>query len=173
MQALDTARLQLPPLQPDDSAVYCALYCSADVMRHIGTALDADAAPRSFARALRYNAESPWQRRFWSMRERDGDATVGLLALSRVDDDAAAAEIGAMLLPAYQARGYAAEAITRLVAHAFADPAIEQLITRHVAANPLAMGLMRKLGFGLEQSGDACLWRLQRAAGQGEPPPHL
>lgn len=165
--ALDTARLQLPPLACRDLALYCALYRSPEVMQHIAAPLGAAAAGRSFDRALRYNTETPWRRRFWSICQRADDRPVGLLALSQVEGPVPhagpTAEIGAMLLPEFQAQGYAAEAITRLIAHAFGDDAIEQLITRHVAANPLATGLMRKLGFTLEQSGDACLWRLRRA----------
>ena len=77
------------------------------------------------------------------------------------------AEVGAIILPAWHSRGYAAEAIALLAEYAFALPSCTRLHTRHAATNAAAIGLMEKLGFALVAT-DAepplgFRWELQRA----------
>jgi RimJ/RimL family protein N-acetyltransferase len=71
-------------------------------------------------------------------------ADVGLLGLL---GDGAEAEVGALVVADRQGHGYAAEAITALARHAFADLGVRRLHTRHAPANAAAAGLMRKCGF--------------------------
>jgi RimJ/RimL family protein N-acetyltransferase len=173
MPELATPRLRLRPLAGTDAALYCALYGDPDVMRHIGPALDQTSATRSLQRALQLNAEPAMRRRFWVIQPCQAPMPVGLLALSRVEARAGGrigaveAEIGAMLLPAAQRQGYAAEAIAALIPYAFGPQiGFECLFTRHRSDNALARGLMRKLGFRLAEHADAadsqCLWQLER-----------
>lgn len=143
------------PLAPGDQALYCGLYTDTELMRHIGAPLTAVAARRAFDASCRHNAAAGTHES-WVMVERAGARDIGLIVLIQEGD---AAEIGAMLLGDAHNRGYAAEAITALVDLAFEETALDRLWTRHSRDNDAAHGLMRKLGFSVEDSTDA--WALR------------
>lgn len=170
---LRSARLAIAPLVADDLGHYLSLYTDADTMAWIGAPLSRAAAERSFAAALSGNARVPSRRRTWTLTDTVTGARVGLLALMRDVPDLAAdaAEVGAIIAPPQQARGYAAEAIAALASHAFDDLGLRRVVTRHSAANALALGLMRKLGFERLADGDGlqpCRWQLAaRLTSQG------
>lgn len=146
---LRSERLLIAPLVAADLGFYVSLYTDAATMTWIGTPMTPAAAARSLAVAVRCHTQTPLRRHSWTLTDTQRGLQVGLLALIRDAADLAAdaAEVGAIIPPPQQNRGYAAEAISALAAHAFADLGIRQLVTRHSAANLLAFGLMRKLGF--------------------------
>ncbi len=141
---LHTPRLQLRPLAEGDRAFYVALYSDAETMQRVVAAQAPAAAARGFVVALASMHCSPPQRRFWVMRDGSGLA-VGLLGLDHDEPDAG--EVGALIPPPYQGRGYATEAIAALADHAFGTLGLRRLHTRHAAGHGLAAGLMRGLGF--------------------------
>lgn len=143
MTTLETPRLRLRPLGPGDEALYLALYGDPETMRHVVEPPGAAALRRGFAAALACNREAPARRRFWVMADRADGRPVGLLGL----DLAAGGEVGAVLAPTDQARGYATEAIAALADHAFDALGLDRLHTRHDAGHALAACLMARLGF--------------------------
>jgi RimJ/RimL family protein N-acetyltransferase len=166
---LTSARLRITPLAANDLGFYKRLYCDPQTMALVGDPLSTVAAGRSFEAALRSHARSPARRLSWTLTDVSIDQQIGLLALMRELPDLAldSAEIGALILPAAQGRGYAAEAIATLAAHAFDDLGIARLITRHSHDNRAADGLMRKLGFHRTANRDSpqpCRWELERGA---------
>jgi RimJ/RimL family protein N-acetyltransferase len=144
IESLSGTRLQLQPLDGSDEAVVVALYSDPETMRHIAAAQSRATAQRSFAAALRMNAATPPRRRTWAMRL-DG-TTIGVIGLV-FDADGSGAELGVVLPPTRQGRGFATEAISALADHAFATLALRRLHTRHDPAHALAAGLMTTLGF--------------------------
>lgn len=157
--ALRSARLLLRPLAEPDRALYAALYGDAEVMRHIGPALTPAAADAAFDRLLAH----PASQQLWVI---DDGAPCGLIGLSALAP--ASAELGFMLLAGKRRRGYAAEAIRCLSAHALQTLRLQRLLARHTAANPAVAGLMQKLGYrrcGADpQHASDCAWELLRAA---------
>lgn len=158
-------RLQLRPLAAADEALYCAIYTDADLMRQVAPVLTASAAHHAFAAALQANASGASATAYWALIERLSGVKVGILGL--VGPAASdAAEVGAMILPGWHSRGYAAEAIAALADYAFARLSLTRLHTRHAAGNAAAIGLMHKLGFALTTSAatgaHACRWELRR-----------
>lgn len=144
MSELRSLRLQLDPLAEQDGPFYCGLYTDPEIMRHVGKPLDAEAARRSF-RAVRCDAtKAAPRRRQWVMRENPSREPVGLLGL---DCQEHGAEVGALILPIHQARGYAAEAIAAVATYAFDTLGLTHLHTRHDGGHAAAAALMRKLGF--------------------------
>jgi RimJ/RimL family protein N-acetyltransferase len=141
---LHTPRLRLRPLEAGDRALYVALYSDADTMRHIVRAQSPEAAARGFPVALAAMRTSPPTRRFWVMCDLSG-AAVGLLGLDH--DGPGSGEVGALIPPPHQGRGYATEAIAALADHAFGALGLQRLHTRHAAGHGLAAGLMSGLGF--------------------------
>jgi len=57
------------------------------------------------------------------------------------------AEVGALILPEFQASGLATEAIAAIADHAFAILGLRRLFTRHRREHVAAAALMRRLGF--------------------------
>jgi ribosomal-protein-alanine N-acetyltransferase len=141
---LHTPRLRLQPLAEGDREPYVALYSDAETMSRIAPAQTPEAAARGFRAALAAMRASPPRRRFWVMREASG-ITIGLLGLDH--DEPEGGEVGALIPPPNQARGYATEAIAALADHAFGTLGLQRLHTRHAAGHGLAAGLMRGLGF--------------------------
>ncbi len=167
LATLTSARLRIAPLAANDLGFYKRLYCDPQTMAMVGDPLSTEAAGRSFEAALRGHARSPARRLSWTLTDVAIDQPIGLLALMRELPDLAAdsAEIGALIVPAAQGRGYAAEAIAALAAHAFGDLGLCRLVTRHSRVNYAADGLMRKLGFRRTADGDGaqpCRWQLER-----------
>mgnify|MGYP001438277321 CR=1 FL=1 len=145
---LQSKRLSIAPLSASDLAFYVDLYSDAQTMACIGQPLSTMAAERSFVVALRCNQMLTARRQTWILSNPEG-FKIGILALigGLADMRLETAEVGAMIIPAQQNRGYAAEAIATLAAHAFANLGVCRLVTRHSPANQLANGLMCKLGF--------------------------
>lgn len=162
---LTCPRLTLRPLAAGDVDFYASVYTDAGLMREVGPVLDADAARRAFAAALRANSGGNPATAYWVLVERSANVEAGLLGL-RGALPVAAAEVGAVILPAWQAQGFAAEAIAALAAHAFSIAGLSRLHTRHASANAGAAGLMRKLGFACvgNAAGEALgmRWELRR-----------
>lgn len=143
---LDGGSLSLRPLVPGDQALWCAAYTDPLLMRQVGPPLAPAAAERSFRAALAANAGTDPASAYWIVHARAAAVDVGLLGLG-AGSQPGEAEVGALILAPWQARGYAAEAIALLARHAFAGAALRRLCTRHAGDNPGAAGLMRKLGF--------------------------
>lgn len=145
IRALDTSRLQLRPLQACDEALYVRLYSDPVSMARIVAAQTPEAAARGFRAALASQAQPAPQRFFWAMHDRALDRAIGLLGLEL--DGPGSGEVGALIAPEHQGRGYATEAIAALADHAFGTLGLQRLHTRHAAGHGLAHGLMQGLGF--------------------------
>lgn len=163
-------RLHLRPLASADGDLYCAIYTDAALMQPVAAPLSAHAAQRAFVAALAANASGAAPDSYWVLRERQQGAQIGLLGLiGKAGSDAA--EVGAMILPRWHSRGYAAEAIAALADHAFATLRLHRLHTRHAADNHAASRLMLKLGFVLTSAdaggAHAHRWELHREHWQG------
>lgn len=103
-----TTRLLIRPFIPEDQQLYLDLYTNTEVMAFIGPPLDIEKARKSFQIALRLNAKEPFRRLFLAICF-DGQP-IGLCAVNQWSTALATAEIGLMLLPAWQGQGFATEA---------------------------------------------------------------
>ncbi len=141
MRTFDTERLHLRPMDEGDEAFYCRLYTDADLMRHIAAPMSSERAHRSFRAVLKQQGRS---RMIWIITEHGGEAACGILGVFPDDD---AAEVGVMLVPQAQARGFAAEVIASIAGTLFRTGRVLRLWTRHATQNAPAGALMRNLGF--------------------------
>jgi len=184
-EGFDTPRLHVRPLGAADEAIYARLYTDPAVMRDIAVPLSAEAARRSFRVACQQAARDGSPARRWIVSEHAGmecarphhaclghacpecacleharATPIGLLGL--VPDRGAAdrAELGLMLLADRQRRGLAVEALAAMTDRVFSPagiggPALGVLWTRHAPGNLAAVGLMRRLRFLRQPSGNA------------------
>jgi RimJ/RimL family protein N-acetyltransferase len=103
VKPVDTPRLQLRALCEDDEALYCRIYSSPQVMRHVGVPLSTIQAAASFAVARRQNATECGSR-WWVAVLRESMEGIGLLGTIR---RRGLVEVGVMLLPQWQGRAMA------------------------------------------------------------------
>ena len=73
-------------------------------------------------------------------------------------NDAGRAELGVTLAPAFQHRGFAAEAVTALVGHLFGDRDVRQVFASIDPRNTASVGLFKRLGFCMEALLRGSLW---------------
>lgn len=171
MDELFTQRLRLRPLSTEHRNFYVSLYSDSEVMRHIGPALTRPFAHAAFNRARELSTLPGTAYRVWVLVK--DVRFVGLLGLRTTAPERG--EIGAMLVAEARGYGLAAEAILRLITHAFNELKFETLTTQHSRQNPLAYGLMLKLGFvstNSMTSGDECRWELSKAEFVARKLPH-
>lgn len=158
--------VRLRPLLAADEPLYCAVYTDVDLMRQVTEVLTMPAAQRAFVLALKANADPQSRARYWVIQASDAD--VGLLGVvaTPATESELECEVGAMVLPSWQSRGVAANAIALLADHVFSASTVTRLHTRHAGNNGSAGGLMHKLGFvALAADADAPLgfrWELTR-----------
>jgi RimJ/RimL family protein N-acetyltransferase len=104
-------------------------------------------------------------RLIWVIQDRDSRHPRGILGVS---PDGKQAEVGVMLLPEAQARGFAEEAISAIADQLFLDSRFQCLWTRHASENRAAHVLMQKMAFELRrddgQAPGEVRWQLTRQA---------
>jgi RimJ/RimL family protein N-acetyltransferase len=169
VEAFDTARLRLRPLDGRDEALYRGIYTDPLVMRHVAAPLSASEACSSFTIACRHNAAA-CGREWWVCVERVGRRSIGIVGMTRRNDrddgtEEHGIEIGVLLLPAWQRRGFAAEAIAALIERTVQHQPTAVLWLHHAAGNTAMRRLARSLGFQLEVDGSAGVcwqWRRDR-----------
>jgi len=85
----------------------------------------------------------------WAIADRTSDALMGTITLAPLDnpDEPGAAELGYWLGRPFWGQGYGAEAVARILAHAFEERAVPAVRARYVGDNAASAGLLRKFGF--------------------------
>lgn len=160
-----THRVISRPLNRTDRDVYVQLYTDPQVMRYIGAPLKAEVAAASFDKALALQQSQSVFAPRWVLLDAGVNRKCGLLGLF-ADDDSHAAEIGLMLLPSAQGRGFAGDAIGAMVATVFAKPWVRSLWARHAPGNHAMAAVLRSTGFQMEYETELeCRWRLVPGAG--------
>ncbi len=76
----------------------------------------------------------------------------------RLHDNLRQAEVGVTIGAAHQGRGYATEALHRLLAHLFADRGLHKVSAECDARNTASAALLRRLGFHQEGHRPAHTW---------------
>lgn len=144
--------------------LYSSLYACSETMRHIGPVWSSDQIRESFSKVLASNQAGVAAYRCWVIYALDRER-VGIAALVR---QGASAELGIMLLPLWRGRGVAVSVLPALIAYAFADLSVEEVVARHLRKNQAGAAVVRALGFRqrpcAEPGWDA--WVLERGSGK-------
>lgn len=145
---IETARLILRPLGPEDAAAVLAILNDPDFIAHV-----ADRGLRTEDDARTYIAEGPAASRarhgyaMDAVVERDGGAVVGLMGLIRrpyLDHP----DLGYAFLPAARGRGLAREAAAAVVDDARGRLGLPRVLAMISPANVPSIRLAEGLGFG-------------------------
>jgi ribosomal-protein-alanine N-acetyltransferase len=147
MPDIETARLQLQQLVPEDAEFILRLTNSAGWLRYIG-----DRGVHCLDDALRYIETGPRAmfathgHGLWRVNRRGDPTPIGLCGLIR-RDSLPAPDLGFALLPEHFGQGYAAEAARACVQHARDVLRWPQLLAIAQADNVASLRLLQNLGF--------------------------
>ncbi|MBT9257983.1 GNAT family N-acetyltransferase [Phycicoccus sp. MAQZ13P-2] len=144
---LETARLRLRPVRPEDADALFALMSDPVVLRYWDAPpwRDRDRAP-AFVRSCERIAESGSGARLVVERRADG-AFLGWCALAQYDAGYRSAVVTYVLRQEAWGRGYATEAGTALLDWAFATLDLNRVQGEADTRNPASRRVMEKLGF--------------------------
>lgn len=154
---METPRLLLRPLRADDAAAFLAYRSDPAVARYQGW------APRSLADAQAFIARAggvswgPGWRPQHGIVLRGSEVLIGDTGF-RVADDPRIGEVGISLAPAYQGRGFAAEALRAVLDEAFAARGIHRVTASIDPRNAPSLALFERLGFRREAHHRESLW---------------
>ena len=155
MPGVLTERLELLP----PSRTICAVAATdgAALSRLLGLAV-ADGWPPEHNDAgafswldgeLSKGAPAEWLLQFVVLREASGSAlplVIGTVGYKGPPDGTGAVEVGYSILPAFQQRGYASEAVRALIARAFADPRVTRVCAETYPELAPSLRVMEKCG---------------------------
>ena len=150
---LETDRLQLRGLMPEDLDAYAAMYADPEVMRYLedGRPLDRDAAWRSMALHLGH-----WLLRGygqWAVVERATGEFIGRAGLWQ-PEGWPALEVGWVLARPFWGHGYATEAARAAISYAFNQLDAARVISLIRPDNSPSIRLAERLGETYERTID-------------------
>jgi RimJ/RimL family protein N-acetyltransferase len=150
VEILETARLRLRTVTPDDTVFYCALVNDPDFIEHIG---DRGIHTLEEARQALLSGPIAMQEErghsLYVVELKDDGPPIGMCGLIK-RDTLIDVDIGYAYLPAGRGQGYAFEAAAAVLAYA---PALglERVVAITSPGNVASNGLLRKLGMRFER----------------------
>jgi RimJ/RimL family protein N-acetyltransferase len=149
---LVTERLELRPFRDDDFAAMYAMHSDEHVVQWLyNDARNADEVRDLLARKIAGAAlaeEGEWLS--CAVVRRDDDSVVGDVGLHWVSKEHRCGEIGFIVHPEHQGRGYATEAAAALLPFAFDGMGLHRVIGRTEARNTGSARVLEKLGMRRE-----------------------
>ncbi|MCZ8146009.1 GNAT family N-acetyltransferase [Flavobacterium sp.] len=144
---LETPRLRLRPLLPTDWEAIVALRGNPESMRFIPRPIISDKASALTMVEMIQQKVDEGTGINWVITEKEADEMLGIIGHYRIKPEHFRSEIGYMLLPKAQGKGYALEAVQAMLIYGF-----EQLHFHSVEAvidpeNEASIKVIEKLGF--------------------------
>jgi len=148
---LETVRLILRPLQPDDWQAVLSYTVDPAVMRYL---------PEHLAmREPAADAESMVCPDKFAVNLKTDGAFIGHLLFCHHDSEQQVREIGWVISPPYQRHGYATEAAAAVVRHGFQTLGLQRIVAACDSRNLASIRVMEKLGMRREAHFKDCLFR--------------
>lgn len=144
---LQSERLGMRSLASGDEDLYCDLYMNSEVMRYVGQPLSRDAALEGFRTSLERMRLPNFDRRVVVLLDRATQEAIGISSVRLLAGKPGRAEVGTLLKPGLQDRGFAEECSTALISQAFTRPQIDELIAYSTPGNAPVERLLTDLGF--------------------------
>jgi RimJ/RimL family protein N-acetyltransferase len=137
--------VELRPYSDGDLALSEALECDPEMMRELGGPVDPADIPRVHRMRVETVANGGWY--FVIVPEPSGPpaGTIGIWESEIIDSPIH--EIGWMVLPAFQGRGIASEALRTILARARSDPRFTRIHAFPGVTNAPSNALCRRAGF--------------------------
>jgi RimJ/RimL family protein N-acetyltransferase len=119
-----TGRIRARLIEQHDRGMYLDLYTPPEVMAQIGPAMSVDAATAMFEQAFKQSHDAAALARHWQIADGRSGKALGIVALIPRRLTPTHGEIGTMLLPQAQGRGYGLDALNGLVEAVIAQRSI-------------------------------------------------
>lgn len=148
---LETSRLILRRFRTDDRAAFLAYRNDPEVARYQSWESCSVEEAAEFIETQRLQQPGvPGQWFQFAIELRESAALIGDCAFKLNEDDARQAEIGFTLSRQFQKRGYAAEAVARVLDYAFAELELHRVIAVTDSENHASVALLERLGMRRE-----------------------
>jgi RimJ/RimL family protein N-acetyltransferase len=142
-----TERLVIRRFRPEDAVTFTAYRSDPDVARYQDwdscTRQEADDFVREMA-GTHPGVAGEWFQ--FAIADPTSDEHVGDVGLGVDTDDMSRVELGFTLARAYQGKGYATEAVTRVIAYAFEQLGAEAVFAVADARNHASIALLERIG---------------------------
>lgn len=145
--AVSSEHLSLTALSDEDRDLFCAVMTDRQCMLHVGTQLTSCQAGHSFTAALELTRQQPIKRFYLKVVWRATAEPIGIAAINQLDLTAGTADIGRMLLPAWQGKGLGTELSQLLIRWLHNELNISRFSKHIRAGNRAAIQSAVKLGF--------------------------
>lgn len=144
---IQSERLSMRSLTSADEAFYCSLYEDAQVMRHVGAPLAHQEALEGFRQCLDGMSKAAFERRIVVLLDRASQQPIGISSIRLLRGARGHAEVGTLLKPDIQDKGFALECSTALITQAFTRPQVATLVAHSSEGNTAVERLLTELGF--------------------------
>jgi RimJ/RimL family protein N-acetyltransferase len=144
---VETERLSMRPIGPQDSALYCHLYTDEETMRFIGAPMAPERAARSFNSALAGMSREPIERLFLTVVEKASQQDVGICSLQNFDAERRSVQAGVMFVARARARGYSKEGFDGLIQQVFAHLPVDELWVQFASDHVVVERAVISVGF--------------------------
>ena len=150
LPTLDATRLKLRPLTEADVPALFAIFGDSEVMRYWSHPAMTDIAEaEALLRDIQHHAEAETLFQ-WGIARREDDVVIGTCTLCRIDREHRRGELGYILRRDHWGRGFATEALTAVIHHAFETLGLHRLEADIDPRNPRSIRLVERLGFKAE-----------------------
>jgi RimJ/RimL family protein N-acetyltransferase len=149
---IETPRLRLRPFGQDDLEALYEIRSRADVSRYLYTGpLSREEVRDALAERMRATAiAAEGDKLVLAVERRDSGALIGDVVLSWLSEQHEQGEIGFVLHPDHQGRGFATEAAVEMLRLGFDELGLHRIIGRCDARNDASARLMESLGMRRE-----------------------
>jgi RimJ/RimL family protein N-acetyltransferase len=158
MDVIRAERLLLRPFEPSDAAELAAYRSDPEVARYQGwdAPFGLEEARSLIAELAEGDPEAPgWFQ--WAIERIDEPGIIGDLGVNLLDDEQQVA-IGYTMAPDFQGRGYATEAVARMLEHLFAEKGLHRVSAECDTRNDASMRVLEHLGFRREAHLRSSTW---------------
>lgn len=144
-----TKRLRLRAFRTSDIEAMHALYADADNLRYWSTPPSADRG--ATRRTMRWHlVYRPRQYVIWAVEESRSRQVIGMINYHHRNLREKRVDVGWLILPQHQGKGYMTEAGRALLRHLFDDLGVHKVEALIERANKPSAALAKRLGFRLE-----------------------
>jgi CubicO group peptidase (beta-lactamase class C family) len=151
-ETITTDRLTIRRFRPEDAATFAAYRSEPEVARFQGwdTPFSEEQARRFIDGLEDAHPDTPGDWFQFAVVERGTATLIGDLAASVDTEDPTLARVGFTIAPAYQQRGYAAEALTALLGYLIVDRGKRRVVADCDARNAASAALLARVGMRRE-----------------------
>ncbi|GIU41389.1 hypothetical protein TUM4438_05440 [Shewanella sairae] len=143
----ETERLSMRLLDERDKDLYAQIYTDEKIMRKISAPLSVEKAQKSFAIALKKNAQPQSPFLTWVITNKTTNETIGIQGLTQHKEQPAFADVGIMLLRNAQGKLLPEESISGLFYYAFSKLNYLRIYAHYSKTNYATHRVTQKMGF--------------------------